>query len=516
MDLKISIFCLFFIFIICIFTELKKLIIMSFKPRKRQQEAIDKMVDFVNSKSTKKGLFVYPTSFGKSIIIANVANKFPDKYFINVTSNKELLSQNFEKFISYGYQASLCSASLGSREVGKITFATIGTLVSQIDYFKDKDVVILLDEAHTASKKGSQIDKFISQVKSCKLIGTTATPIRLKSGINGTELKMMNRDRDCIFSSIEDLVQIQEVVQDSYWSKLVYDIKEVDESVLELNKSGTDYTDESLKEYSQINEISEKCIEEVKILLKEGRKSILIFVPFIDDAVKIESIFKDCKAVYSGMDKIERDNIIKGFRNLDIKVIAQINILSIGFDHPQLDAIVFARPTNSITIWYQGLGRGVRIHPEKKDCKIVDISGNFNKFGRVEDINFENNSDYGGWAAFSGNNLLTNYPLGMNKVPTKESLKEKQEINYTLKISFGKYKDKTVSEVIKDPDGKRYLAWIIEPSTKFNFYGEYGKKLKNQIHSALRVPIKKDLSDKELITNYTNNIKIVKDLNGIF
>ena len=224
---------------------------MSYTPRKRQQEAIDKMVSFVNSKTTKKGLFIYPTSFGKSIVIANVDSKFPDKYFINVTTSKELLKQNYEKFCSYGYQASICSASLNSKEVSKITFATAGTLISQIDFFKDKDVIILSDEAHIGSKKGSQLFKFLSAVKKSKLIGTTATPLRLKAGMGSSQLKMMNRDRDCFYNSIEDVVQIEEVVNDNYWSKLIYQIEEVDESSLKLNESGTDFTDASLKVFSE-------------------------------------------------------------------------------------------------------------------------------------------------------------------------------------------------------------------------------------------------------------------------
>src|SRR5699024_2991031 len=114
---------------------------MSYKPRPRQQEAIDKMVEFVNSKTTKKGIFVYPTSFGKSIVIANVASMFPDKYFINIVPKKELLEQNYEKYTSYGYKGSVCSASLGSNEISKVTFATIGTLKKHLDFFKDKDVV---------------------------------------------------------------------------------------------------------------------------------------------------------------------------------------------------------------------------------------------------------------------------------------------------------------------------------------------------------------------------------------
>jgi len=512
---------------------------MSYLPRERQQQAIDKMVEFVNSKTTKKGLFIYPTSFGKSIVIANVASKFPDKYFINVTTSKELLKQNYEKFSSYGFEASVCSASLNSKDVGKITFATAGTLIKQAEFFKDKDVVILSDEAHVGSKKGSQLFKFVSKVKNSKLIGTTATPLRLKAGMSGTELKMMNRDRDCFYSSIEDVVQISEVVKDKYWSELVYDIRSTDEKSLKLNTSGTDYTLESLKKYSDENDIVKKCVDSVNELIKEGRKSILVFLPFIEDAKKVQEELDSCAAIYSGMDDKLRDASISDFKNLKLKVISQVNILSYGFDHPELDAIVFARPTNSITIWYQGLGRGVRIHSNKSNCKIIDLSGNFQKFGKIEDINFEDKKEYGGWAAFSGDRLLTNYPLGMENVPTKTSLKEAYDREQSYKNNqllkpnpefyFGKYKGKKLTEVLKDKDGKSYLAWIVEPKTDFNFHGEKGNILKIGIYEELKLPIPKEKTPpkqnyqptvkkehKELLNNFTNNIKTFKDLEGIF
>jgi DNA repair protein RadD len=191
------------------------------------KEAVDKIIDFVNGNSNKKGLFVYPTSFGKSLVVASVANKFTEKHFIVITASKELLRQNYEKYTSYGYEASLCSASLNSKEVSHVTFSTIGTIIKHIDYFKDKDVVILFDEAHIASKAGNQLDTFIKKIKKVKLLGLTATPFTLSGnfGTGGTELKMMNRDRKCIYNSIEDIVQISECTEQGYWSELVYDIR---------------------------------------------------------------------------------------------------------------------------------------------------------------------------------------------------------------------------------------------------------------------------------------------------
>ena len=462
--------------------------IMRYTPRPRQQEAIDKIYEYITNSKKNHGLFTYPTSFGKSIVVAELASKFPNKYFINVTIGKELLKQNYEKYTSYGFEANLCSASLKENSVGKVTFATIGTIVKHVDFFKYKDVVILFDEAHEASATGSQLDKFLKQLKNYKLCGITATPFRLSNGMEGSSLKMMNRDRGCIYKSIEDVVQIQEVVQQGYWSKLKYKIIETDESSLVLNTTGSDFTDSSIEKYKQDNNLLEQVIHEVNELIKEGRKSILISVPSIQDALDLEAKIDNCKAIYSGMDAKDRDNIISAFKELKIRVIAQVKILTVGFDHPQLDGLVLAKPSNSLTFYYQFIGRLVRIHPLKQDGKVVCLSGNVKKFGKVEDITIENLEITKGWAVFSGETMLSNYPLNTLNRPTKQSLERKmindakKEQDSGIKFYFGKYKDKTVKEVMKE--NKSYLTWLLDQKD-FNWYGEKGALLKKDIENKL-------------------------------
>lgn len=469
-----------------------------YKLRPRQEEAVDKVINFIENSNSNHGIFVYPTGFGKSLIISNVASKFPNKYFINITTSKELLKQNYDKYTSYGFTANLCSASLKQNEVGKVTFATIGTLIKHINFFKDKDVVILQDECQESSMVGSQIDRFLKNLSTYRLVGVTATPFRLSSGMDGSSLKMMNRDKKCFYKSIQDIVQIGEIVSQNYWSPLVYKIVNVDESSLILNSTGADFTDDSIMKFKEDNDILDKVVEEVDELLKEGRKSILISVPFIQDALDLEELLEDCRAVYSGMDSKDRDNIINDFKSLNLKVVVQVRILSVGFDHPQLDAIIMAKPTNSLTFYYQFLGRGCRVYPSKKDCKIVDLSGNFKKFGKIETISIENSSLTKGWAVFNGDMLLSNFPLNTTQRPTKQSLLQKAKFDENVKTKvikfedvdykfhFGKYKDKKVSEVIKL--NKSYLTWLLDQKG-FNWFGENGKKLRQSIQLQLGVPI---------------------------
>ena len=464
---------------------------MQYILRPRQETAVKIIDEFIQNSKKNHGVFVFPTSFGKSILISNLASKYPNKYFINITTSKELLKQNYEKYTSYGFEADICSASLSSKDVGKVTFATIGTIVKFVDFFKDKDVIILQDEAHEHSASGSQLHNFIKKLTNYKLVGITATPFRLSQTMEGTSLKMMNRDRKCIYKYIEDVVQISDVVKEGYWSKLIYDIRDVNEDKLVLNTTGTEYTDSSIKKFKEENDINGKIISEINNLIKQGRKSILVSVPFIEDATEIASKLDVCEAVYSGMDNKERDRIINDFKSLKLKVVVQVRILTIGFDHPQLDSIILAKPSNSLTFYYQILGRGVRIHPDKKDCIIVDLSGNCKKFGKIENITIENEAVTKGWAVFNEDMLLSNFPLNTNKRPTKSSL-EKQMIwkakkdaeDKDLIMYFGKYKNRRISEIMKE--NKSYLTWLLNQED-FQWFGDKGKRLKECIERNLGV-----------------------------
>ena len=79
-----------------------------------------------------------------------------------------------------------------------------------------------------------------------------------------------------------------------------------------------------------------------------------------------------------------------------------------GFDYPELDTIVMARPTMSLALWYQIVGRAIRPHPNKNEGWIVDLCGNIKRFGKVESLRLEDPSGRGLWKVTSNGRQLTN------------------------------------------------------------------------------------------------------------
>lgn len=460
-----------------------------YTPRDYQECGIEASINILTSIKPKREIVVSPTAGGKSLYVAFAAMSV-DFPLIVLQPSKELLQQNYKKFLELGGEAEIYSASMKSRNLGKVTFATIGSIRKEVDKVKALGVKgIIIDEAHLGTQSDSSIRNFITACGIKNVLGLTATPIYLKGGIDGAELKMMNRVKGALFRDIAHVTQISELVEKNFWSRLLYIEEEIDETLLDLNTNGSDYTLESQKKFYEGNALQNKIISYIDRLRRDNRKSILVFVPSIEEAMALEKLLPGSKSVYSGISDKERDQIIIDFKNLEIDVVINVNILSVGFDHPQLDAIITARATNSIAIYYQQIGRGVRIHPLKKNCRVIDLSGNVKNFGKVEKLNFEY-IDGWGWGMFTEDKLLSNYPMQAKRRPTKESLRlgvKRKSLGLRdrkdgIKIWFGKYNGKTLEEVHKE--NENYLSWMID---NFDFNGIKMKNLKKEIEIILNL-----------------------------
>lgn len=106
------------------------------------------------------------------------------------------------------------------------------------------------------------------------------------------------------------------------------------------------------------------------------------------------------------MSKKNRVRILKEFEEGKIKVLANAGVLIVGYDRPDLDTVVLASPTLSLARYYQEIGRAIRLHPSKKEGWIVDVVGNFNKFGRVEELKLSK-TEKDTWCITSNGRQLT-------------------------------------------------------------------------------------------------------------
>lgn len=387
---------------------------MEIQLRDYQKAASDKAVAFLlNPRIKHNGLIVIPTGGGKSWIIADIANRVNDNVLIFCPS-REILIQNYEKMQKIcPFDCSVYSASLGQKQIAKITFATIGSAINHKELFNHFKYV-LVDEAHLCNPKEGMYKEFFQSMR-CKIIGLSATPYRLSSSRDyGSMLKFITRTRPCVFSEVIYQVQISTLLDMGYLAKLDYYAMNPigwNELNLKVNTKGADYTDKSVvKEYERIDFYG-FLVSIVQRLLnpKSGvkRKGILVFTRFLKEAERLTWSIPGTAIVSGDTPKKERERILEAFKAGDIPVVANVGVLTTGFDYPELDTVVMARPTMSLALYYQIVGRCIRPHLNKERAWFVDLCGNIRRFGEVKDLRLVDGGN-GKWAVYSGNRQLTN------------------------------------------------------------------------------------------------------------
>lgn len=310
---------------------------MIYQLRDYQQKASDAAVSFFGTKSkNKNGLLILPTGAGKSLVIADIASKI-DEPLIVLQPNKEILLQNYAKLRSYDVMdCSIYSASVNRKEISRITFATIGSVMTHLDEF-DKFKKIIVDECHLVNSQGGQYKEFFEAVEGRKVIGLTATPYRLSQTtfpVQGSILKFLTRTRPRVFTDVLYYCQVGELLSRGYLARLRYfDMNQIDLNNVRLNTTGADYDDRSLfKEFERVG-LHNYTLDIVRRLLrpKSGieRNGILVFTKFIEDAERLaEDLGPVCEVVSGSTPKKEREEILENFKAGYIKVVANVGVLT--------------------------------------------------------------------------------------------------------------------------------------------------------------------------------------------
>lgn len=452
------------------------------KLRDYQLEPVAIGIEFFNTPKMAPSIIVAPTAFGKSIVIAYIAKGINEKVLV-IQPSKELLEQNYNKLINLGGKASIYSASMGEKEIGDITYATIGSIINIAWKFRDLGITkVIIDECDRYPRdKNGQLRKFIDGMKASHVLGLTATPLKLQTNMSETgpysKLVMLtNRSKHgAFFKHIIHVSQIEEIVKMGFWAPLEYQSYDFNTGALVYNSSGAEYTNDSIARAYENQNLQDKIVKKVREL--QDRKSILIAVPTIEQATQLAGKIPSAAVVHGETPTGERNRIIEEFRNQKIRVIVQVNVLTVGFDYPELDCLITGRPTASISWWYQFVGRGTRIHDNKQNCLVVDFVGAVDKFGKVESLYYKEDED-GIWELYGENKKkLTGIPMheigihlegGIN---LSEQRNEEGEIQ-KIYMTFGKYANKPVASI-----PPYYRKWLLD-NIKWN---PYNQKIKDEI-----------------------------------
>ncbi len=390
-----------------------------FQLRDYQQEAVSKVLKHFR-KTNESAVIVLPTGSGKSLVIAELARLAKRKILV-LTHVKELVEQNHQKYESYGVSAGIYSAGLKLKETQhQVTFASIQSAARNLDDFNEPYSLIIIDECHrvnlansdlpneqakdkaaneanSESKEQSQdksskllnsnqyqqiIEKLMQVNPEVKLLGLTATPYRLGMGwIYKKHYRGFMRSDDkrpfehCIYE-----LPLRYLIARKYLTEPnVVDatIEHYDFSSLRANTSG-EYSPKDINHLLNKNpRVTQGIIEQV-IELGDKRQGIMVFAATVEHAKEVYSYLpaKLSALITGATDNTERDKLIKAFKRKEIKYLVNVSVLTTGFDAPHVDMIAILRPTQSVSLYQQIIGRGLRLSDNKKDCLVIDYTGN--------------------------------------------------------------------------------------------------------------------------------------------
>ena len=407
-----------------------------------------------------------PTAWGKSILTAFVAKHTNDKLIV-LQPSKELLEQNYKKYLTLcgGFaNAGIYSASFGRREIEQVTYATIGSIKKLGAKFKEMGFTkILIDEAHLYPREAdSMLGTFLKESGITHVLGITATPVKLQTNrdLNGntfSKLVMLTSrsKKGNFYKDIIHVGQVKEMCELGFWSPLAYEAAGFDDSLLVFNTSKSEYTEASVQQAYDANGGTQAIIDALNN--HPERQHVLAFVPSVADAINLSGRYPNSAVIYGDMDKGERADTIERFKAGEIRVIFNVRVLSTGFDYTGIDCIILGLSTASIALYYQIIGRGTRIDPEKQDCLICDLGGNVARFGRVEDLVFEQGRM---WRLFgTGGRLLSGIPIhDIGKYTREDTQAVDSEADAPISVMpFGKYKGERIADI-----PLHYRQWMIQ------------------------------------------------------
>lgn len=394
----------------------------SFSPTYPQQTALDNM-EFYRNNGNNKGVVLMPTGMGKTVLAALDAKRINGKTLFVVHRN-DILQEAFHKFNEIWPESTKGFFNADEKNTtAQVIFASKDTLYREGNitlFSKNHFELIIIDEVHHSAC--TTYKNILDYFNPKYMVGLTATPER--------------QDRLDILQLFDyniyyELKQI-DAIQAGYLSGFIYYGLKDDIDYSKIKHNGIRYDVADLGRKLDIPERNKAILDKYNLIAPE--KKALGFCVTIDHAISMAEFFNKngipAKAIHSDTTRLsseERKAYIQDFRDSKLQILFTVDVFNEGVDFPDIEALLFLRPTESKTIFIQQLGRGLRLNPNKNHVIVLDFIGNFKNADRVKDfLGGKSNGNLGGGKSNSNRFPVKGdleWPLGC-EVNFEESVEE--------------------------------------------------------------------------------------------
>jgi DNA repair protein RadD len=360
--------------------------------RDYQQRTIDELYRWFEAGNAGNPCLVLPTGSGKSHIVAalckDALQNWPETRVLMLTHVKELIEQNAEKMRQHwpGAPMGIYSASIGQKDLSEpITFAGIQSVRTKARELGHIDLVII-DECHLVNHKDEGgYRKLLGELKAInphlRVIGLTATPYRLGHGLI--------TDKPALFDDLLEPVSIEELVFKGYLATLRSKITKAKLDVSGVKKRGGEFIESELQAAVDTDDKNQAVVHEVMGLAGE-RKAWLFFCAGVKHAEHVAEVLRQqgvtAECVTGETPKKERERMLADFKAGRVRALTNANVLTTGFDYPDIDLVVMLRPTMSASLYVQMAGRGMRVKSHTDHCLVLDFAGVVESHGPITNV----------------------------------------------------------------------------------------------------------------------------------
>jgi len=359
--------------------------------RPYQRESVEAVYEHLRTREDNPCV-VLPTAAGKTPVMATICRDAVQVWngrVVILAHVKELLEQSVEKLLAIApdLPVGVFSAGLRRRDLGyAITVAGIQSIWKRAGELGPVDLVIV-DEAHLIpAEDDGMYRSFLADAKlvnpALRVIGLTATPYRLKSGEICAPENVLNH--------VCYEIGVKELIVQGWLSPLRTKAGSQRPDYERLHVRAGEFVPGEVEELMDDDTLVQAACDEITAEAGD-RRSILIFTSGVRHGRHVVDVMRErhgveCGFVCGDTPSAERAAILKRFRSGDLRYLANVNMLTTGFDAPNVDCVALLRPTMSPGLFYQMVGRGFRLHPGKDDCLVLDFGGNVLRHGPVDDI----------------------------------------------------------------------------------------------------------------------------------
>lgn len=347
--------------------------------RPYQEEMIEQAIQSL--KKDQSSLCLAPTGAGKTVILSQIIKGYVKALkgkVIVLQHTKELLNQNQQKFQQWCPRLSTSTFNADIKDSsGRVIFSMVQTFQRHYKTFPKIDLLVI-DEAHhcMAISYLKIIDHLKEKNPDLRILGMTATP-------NRGDRKGLKK----VFQNVAGQIHLSDLIADGYLVApriFTVDVGQQQQlkDVLWQERQGKGHFSDKQSEWDKANHIltdNLKLNEEVlnHWIDKAYDKKTVIFCANIKHAKEIQTLFNKhkigCVHVNGEMSEEDRKEALRKLENDEATVITNAAVLTEGWDYPPIECVILLRPMSYESTYLQMIGRGLRSHPYKSECLILDF-----------------------------------------------------------------------------------------------------------------------------------------------